>query len=192
MDPVNIIVAIIIIFSFASNLQGAKKGLHSTFTQAKEKPKTYLQKLPLFLATLTLLGLILGVFRIGTIEYREEYKTIRIAGLLIYLIFSFLQIWAYKSLGEYYSQDIVMFRNHKLIINGPFRLIRHPQYLSQILLDIGGGLATLSYIVLPLAVVQIPFIIMRASFEEKLLEKHFKEDYLQYKKRSGFMIPFIG
>jgi protein-S-isoprenylcysteine O-methyltransferase Ste14 len=32
---------------------------------------------------------------------------------------------------------------------------------------------------------------MRASFEEKLLSKHFKEEFEQYKKTRGFMIPFI-
>jgi len=192
MDPINIIAGLNILFSFASNLKGAQKGLQSTFTQSKEKPKTYLQKLPLVLASITLIGLILGVFQIGTIEYKKEYQSIRVIGLLAYLTFSWIQIWAYKSLGEYYSQEIVMFKNHKLVIKGPFRFIRHPQYLSQILLDLGGGLATLSYIVLPLAIIQTPFIIMRASFEEKLLGKYFKDEFSAYKKKTGFMIPFIG
>ncbi|MGE5796121.1 MAG: methyltransferase family protein, partial [Ignavibacteria bacterium] len=100
--------------------------------------------------------------------------------------------WAYKSLGDFYSQEILLFKNHKLIADGPFRIIRHPQYLSQILLDLGGGLAVLSYIVLPLALIQTPFIIMRASLEEKLLGKYFKDEFMVYKKKTGFMIPFIG
>jgi protein-S-isoprenylcysteine O-methyltransferase Ste14 len=192
MDPINIITGLNILFSLASNLKGAQKGLKSTFIQTKERPKTYLQKLPLVLATLTLIGLILGIFRIGTIEYKQEYQSIRVTGLLVYLIFSWIQIWAYKSLGEYYSQDILLFKDHKLVIKGPFKFIRHPQYLSQILLDLGGGLATLSYIVLPLAIIQAPFIIMRAAFEEKLLGKYFKDEFPAYKKKTGFMIPFIG
>jgi hypothetical protein len=28
--------------------------------------------------------------------------------------------------------------------------------------------------------------------EDKLLSKHFKEEFSAYKKKSGFMIPFIG
>jgi protein-S-isoprenylcysteine O-methyltransferase Ste14 len=192
MDPINIIIGLNIIFTFVSNLKGAQKGLQSTFTQTKEKPKTYLQKLPLILASFTLICLILGVFQIGTIEYKKEYQSIRTAGLIIYLVFSWMQIWAYKSLGEYYSQDILLFKDHRLIIKGPFKVIRHPQYLSQILLDLGGGLAVLSYIVLPLAILQIPFIIMRASVEERLLGRYFKEEFPVYKKKTGFMIPFIG
>ena len=58
-------------------------------------------------------------------------------------------------------------------------------------MDLGAGIATLSYIVIPIAIIQIPFVIMRASLEEKLLAKYFKE-FSSYKSKSGFMIPFVG
>lgn len=194
MDSINIIVLLNIIATFGANLTGAKKGLKSTVTPVKDRPKTYLQKLPLVMATLTLVVLILALFQVGTLNYSENLQlyNYRIAGLIIYLIFSWIQIWAYKSLGESYSQEIVIFKDHKLSEKGPYKFIRHPQYLSQILVDIGGGFATLSYILIPIAIIQIPLLIMRASFEEKLLSKHFKEEFEKYKKSRGFMIPFIG
>jgi protein-S-isoprenylcysteine O-methyltransferase Ste14 len=77
-------------------------------------------------------------------------------------------------------------------MKGPYKLLRHPQYLSQILVDIGGGLAVMSYVLLPIAIIEIPFLIMRAILEEKLLEKNFKERFADYKKKTGFLIPFIG
>jgi protein-S-isoprenylcysteine O-methyltransferase Ste14 len=193
MDPINIIVLLNVIATFGANLTGAKKGLKSTVTPVKERPKTYLQKLPLIFATVTLVLLILSVFQVGTLNYSENIhlNIYRIAGLIVYLVFSWIQIWAYKSLGESYSQDIVIFKDHKLAEKGPYKLIRHPQYLSQILVDLGGGFATLSYILIPLAIIQIPMLVMRASFEEKLLHKHFKDIFEQYKSSRGFMIPFI-
>jgi protein-S-isoprenylcysteine O-methyltransferase Ste14 len=193
MDPINIIVLLNVIATFGANLTGAKKGLKSTVTPVKERPKTYLQKLPLIFATVTLVLLILSVFQVGTLNYSENIhlNIYRITGLIVYLVFSWIQIWAYKSLGESYSQDIVIFKDHKLAEKGPYKLIRHPQYLSQILVDLGGGFATLSYILIPLAIIQIPMLIMRASFEEKLLHKHFKDIFEQYKSSRGFMIPFI-
>ena len=111
--------------------------------------------------------------------------------MIVYLVFSWIQIAAYKSLGENYSQEIVVFKNHSLVKSGVFKFIRHPQYISQILLDIGGGLATLSFIVLPIALIQIPFIVMRGAMEDRLMEKYFKEEFKEYKQKSGFMIPFI-
>jgi protein-S-isoprenylcysteine O-methyltransferase Ste14 len=78
------------------------------------------------------------------------------------------------------------------VTSGPFKIIRHPQYLAQILMDIGGGVATLSYIVIIIGLIEIPFLIMRASLEEKLLSKHFKEKFSDYKSKTGFMFPFLG
>jgi len=191
MDPINIIAGLNLAATFGANLTGAKKSLKTTVGVSKEKPKTYLQKFPLLLATLTLIGLILGVFQIGTFTYTDNNITLRLTGLIVYIVFSWLQIWSYRTLGENYSQEIVILKNHKLVTSGPFKLIRHPQYLSQILMDIGAGIATLSCIVIPLAIIQIPFVIMRANLEEKLLSKHIKE-FSEYKSKSGFMIPFIG
>ncbi|TDJ55156.1 MAG: isoprenylcysteine carboxylmethyltransferase family protein [Ignavibacteria bacterium] len=192
MDPINIIVGLNIIATFGANVSGAKKGFKDKIGAAKEKPNTYLQKLPLILSTITLLGLILGVFQIGTLEYVSEYNLIRYIGLAVYLIFSWVQIWAFKTLGENYSQDILIKKDHQLVTKGPFRIIRHPQYMSQMLLDLGGAAAVLSFIVAPIAVIQILFILLRASVEDKLMEKHFGNEFSSYKKKSGFVLPFIG
>ena len=146
MDPINIIVGINIIATFGANVSGAKKGLKSKIGATREKPRTYLQKLPVILSTLTLVALIISVFQIGTLEYKQEFNTVRYIGLVVYLVFSWFQVWAFKSLGENYSQDILIKKDHQLVKKGPFRLIRHPQYLSQILIDLGGAAATLSYI----------------------------------------------
>ena len=192
MDPINIFVGLNIIATFAANLSGAKSGLKDKLVVAKDKPKTYLQKLPLFLSAFTLVGLILGVFQVGTLGYGVENENTRLIGLAVYIIFSWIQIWCYKALGSSYSQDVMISRDHRLVKAGPYGFIRHPQYLSQILLDIGGSLATLSYIVIIFAIIEIPFLIMRALLEEKLLEKHFKESFGEYKSKTGFMFPFIG
>lgn len=192
MDPINIIIGLNIIATFGANIGGAKKGIKDKVGVFKDKPKTYLQTLPLVFSTLTLILLIISIFQIGTLEYKTEYQTIRILGLVFYLAFSWVQIWAYKTLGENYSQDIAIKKDHQLVTKGPFKVIRHPQYLSQILLDIGAATATLSFILAPLALVQIPFLFMRANLEDKLLEKHFSENFKNYKKKTGQIFPFIG
>jgi protein-S-isoprenylcysteine O-methyltransferase Ste14 len=192
MDPINIIVVLNIIATFGANVTTAKKGFRSVITSYKEKPKSFLQNIPVYFTVLTLVSLILGVFRIGVIEYKPEFLTLRVVGLFLYIIFSWVQIWSFKSLGEFYSQEILIYKNHDLISKGPYKILRHPQYVSQILVDIGGGLAVMSYVLLPIAIIEIPFLIMRALLEEKLLERNFKEKFVEYKKKTGFLIPFIG
>jgi protein-S-isoprenylcysteine O-methyltransferase Ste14 len=192
MDIINIVLAVILLLTFVANLSGAKKSLKSTVTTSKEKPQSWLQKVPVTLATIILVATILGIFSIGTYPYLDEYFTIRIIGLLLYIFFSWFQIWSYRSLGNNYSQDILIYKNHKLITGGPYKYIRHPHYLSQILIDLGAGLALLSYLVIPLLLIEIPILIMRALLEDKLLKKHFGEEYSAYKNKSGLIIPFIG
>ena len=192
MDPINIFVGLNLIATFGANISGAKSGLKEKVTVHKEKPDTYLQKLPLLLSTLSLVAIILGLFQFGTLEYKPEFEKLRLAGLIVYIAFSWLQIWSYKILGKNYSQDVLILKDHHLVTYGPFKFIRHPQYFSQILMDIGGGIATLSYIVIIIALIEIPFLIMRALLEEKLLAKYFKEKYSEYKSKSSFMFPFLG
>jgi len=192
MDPINIIVALNIIATFGANVTTAKKGFRSVITSYKEKPKSWLQNVPVYFTVITLVALILGVFRLGVTEYKPELLTLRVVGLILYIVFSWMQVWSFKSMGEFYSQEILIYKNHDLIMKGPYKLLRHPQYLSQILVDIGGGLAVMSYLLLPIAIIEIPFLILRALLEEKLLQKNFRERFADYKKKTGFLIPFIG
>lgn len=192
MDPINIFIAINIIATFAANVGGAKKGVKDKVAVFRDKPKTYLQTLPLAISTVNLLILILAVFQIGTLNYEQKYLTLRIIALIVYLIFSWIQIWSFKTLGEYYSQEIAIRKEHKIISAGSYKIIRHPQYLSQIFVDLAGAIATLSFVLFPLALIQIPFLVLRAKEEEKLFLKYFPEEFRTYKEKSGFMLPFIG
>jgi protein-S-isoprenylcysteine O-methyltransferase Ste14 len=192
MDPINIIIALNIIATFGANIGAAKKGIRDKVGVFKDKPKTYLQTLPVILSTLTLVVLIVSLFQVGTLEYSNNNQAIRIIGLLVYLVFSWVQIWITKVLGDNYTQDIAIKKEHQLVTSGPFKFIRHPQYLSQILIDLGGAIATLSFILAPIAIIEIPFLFMRAAFEDKLLEKHFGESFRSYKKKTGQIFPFIG
>lgn len=191
MDPINILLGLNLVATFGAHYSGAKTGFRSVVGAAKEKPKSILQYIPVYLSTLTLIAIILGVFKTGTLEYLPSYETARIIGLICFLVFSWIQIISIKTLSENYSQDIIILKNHKLVTRGIFGIIRHPQYFAQILMDLGAAVALLSYIVLPLAVIEIPLLIMRASMEDRLLAKHFKDEFTAYKKKSGFFIPFI-
>lgn len=195
MDPINILVAVNLFLSMSANFSGAKKGLKTSITKVVERPSTFLQKVPPNIAALILLLTIISVFNFGTLpyEFNGKFQLYRIIGLIMFVLFSWTQVLAYKTLGKNYAQDIVIMKEHNLVTAGVYRFIRHPQYISQILSDLGVGIALMSYSVVPLVlVIEIPLFIMRAIVEEKMMQKHFGEKFTAYKKQSGFMIPFIG
>lgn len=195
MDPVNLLVGINLFVSSAANYSGAKKGLKSSVSGIISKPKSYLQKTPPNISALVLVLLIIGIFKIGTIEIssQTDYLLIRIIGLVIFIIFSWLQVKSYKSLGENYTQDIAVLKNQKIVTTGIYKFIRHPQYLSQILSDLGAAIALLSDIAVPVILfIELPLFILRAREEEKLMLQYYKDDYESYRKNSGFFIPFLG
>jgi len=195
MDPINLLIIVNLIASISANWSGAKKGLKTSVTKVIERPHSYLQKLPPNISALILILIILGIFDIGNLSIKndEKYQMIRISGLIVFIIFSWLQVSAFKSLGNYYTQDIVILKEHKLIKSGLYKFIRHPQYLCQIFSDLGAGIALFNYLIVPIVVlVELPLFVLRARYEEKLLEKYFKDEFINYKKHSGFFIPFIG
>lgn len=194
-NAINILVAINLLVSMSANLSGARKGLKTSITKVVERPVSFLQKFPPNIAALVLIFIIISIFNVGTLtnENGSRFFVLRITGLIMFIIFSWLQVLAYKSLGSSYAQDVVIMKEHELVTDGIYKFIRHPQYLFQLLSDLGAGLALLSYLIVPIVtLIELPLFIMRALLEDKLLQKHFGDEYYAYKKRSGFMIPFIG
>lgn len=191
MDAINIFVAINLVLSFIPNLGSTKQTFAGKLTVVKERPQSYLQSLPLWVASLIIFLIILSVFEVGTLEYEKKYLSIRLMGLLVYVLFTWLQISAFKALGKNHSPDIVVKKDHQLITNSYYKWIRHPQYTFQILIDLGAALATLSYLIFPVALFQIFLLVKRAKLEEQLLQKHFAKTFLDYKSKTGFFIPFI-
>ena len=82
-----------------------------------------------------------------------------------------------------------MHEDHKLVREGPFRLIRHPLYVSYILIVAGLGLILLSYWLLIPALCIIVGIYPTAKAEEKTLTEQFGEEYVEYKQRVSMFVP---
>lgn len=197
MNPINIIAGIGLLLSIVANSSAAKGGLKRSVTKSERKPNTYLQKVPLNISALVLILQLLGVFQIGTIEYQNEYQNeyqiYRIFGLILFALFALLQVKSFKNLKSFYSQEISLQKNHQLISTGLHKTIRHPQYISQVLSDLFLGIALGSYIIVPLVLfIELPLFILRAKKEEEMMLDYFGDKYSEYKKKSGFILPFIG
>ncbi|MCJ7459458.1 MAG: isoprenylcysteine carboxylmethyltransferase family protein [candidate division Zixibacteria bacterium] len=93
------------------------------------------------------------------------------------------------------SGHVVIDREHKpdsVITSGAFKHVRHPLYLASILFYLGLSISTLSLLSLVLFAGVFIFYNYLASYEEKLLEAKFGEEYRKYKEKTGKWVPRIG
>jgi protein-S-isoprenylcysteine O-methyltransferase Ste14 len=78
------------------------------------------------------------------------------------------------------------------VSTGAFRYVRHPLYLGCLLFYLGLAVSTASLISLVLWVMICIFYNYLASYEEKLLESKFGENYRTYKENTGKWLPKLG
>ncbi len=78
-----------------------------------------------------------------------------------------------------------------LVTKGPYRIIRHPMYLAQLmaifplLTDYFSLLRTVVYLLLVIV------LLLKMKYEEKGLVSQFGEEYLQYMQNTKKILPFI-
>lgn len=83
-------------------------------------------------------------------------------------------------------------RGTKVVSSGAFRYVRHPLYLGCLLFYLGLAVSTTSIFSLAFFVVIFVFYNYIASYEERLLDERFGEEYRKYKRRTGKWVPRIG
>jgi protein-S-isoprenylcysteine O-methyltransferase Ste14 len=76
-----------------------------------------------------------------------------------------------------------------VIDTGVFRIVRHPIYLGAILFYLGASLITMSIASALFILVIIGFYTFIGRYEERILTEEFGQDYLEYKKKTGMLIP---
>lgn len=194
MDPINILVLVSLVFLMSANYAGSQKSLKGKMGLVSRRASGWLQSVPPNVLAISTLLQFLGCFPIidpWFLSYTPN-DAVRILFFALFILFSFTQIRSYKTLKECYSTDILIYKNHRLVKNGLYKFIRHPQYLSQLLADLCVGVALLSSPVIILTLVtSFPLLLLRAKKEEEMLSSHFKGEFDSYKKNTGFFFPFI-
>ena len=102
-----------------------------------------------------------------------------------------LTLWARWTLGGNWSSSVTFKQGHELIQAGPYRFVRHPIYTGLLVMALGTAVdigQLRCWLALPLMAVAF---LIKLKQEEKLLLRHFPQEYPIYKRKVKALVPFV-
>ncbi len=113
-------------------------------------------------------------------------------GLTVLIIGMVIRTIAIITLGKFFTVDVTLRKDHKVIREGLYRIMRHPSYSGSLLSFFGFGIslnnwASLLCIMAPVTIAML----YRIKIEEKVLIEYFGSEYEEYKKTTYRLIPWI-
>ncbi|HXU15533.1 MAG TPA: isoprenylcysteine carboxylmethyltransferase family protein [Terriglobales bacterium] len=111
------------------------------------------------------------------------------AGIVLTFAGVGVAIWARIILGENWSARVTRKIDHQLVKSGPYAFVRHPIYSGLLLATIGTAIFVGEW----RGVLAIPLILasesIKARREEQFMAAEFGDDYEEYRRETGFLIP---
>jgi protein-S-isoprenylcysteine O-methyltransferase Ste14 len=113
-----------------------------------------------------------------------------IAGIILFLIWGVFFLWAMAS-NPFFSESVRIQEGHQVAQRGPYRIVRHPGYLGNLIGCLGQPLLFGSWWTFNPAVLTIIAFTIRTALEDKTLQEEL-DGYSDYAKQVRYrLIPGI-
>jgi protein-S-isoprenylcysteine O-methyltransferase Ste14 len=145
-------------------------------------------KLPIGLGAILLF--VPGVDPLGTVVIPHAAATESL-GVAICVLGTFAAIWSRKTLADNWSSNVEFKQGHKLVERGPYRLVRHPIYTSLLLMCLGTAIVSRRLAALASLLFVFTGFWMKLKQEERLLLRHFPDEYPACKVRVMALVPSV-
>ena len=134
-------------------------------------------------------------FIIPGLDYRFSLSNIPLYIVLIadlFVMLGFLLIFIVSKENSYASAIIETRKNQKTIDTGPYRIVRHPMYIGNMIILLSTPIALGSFwAVIPFLICAPLFFVLRIRGEEEYLKKNLP-GYNEYCLRTKYrLIPYI-
>lgn len=117
---------------------------------------------------------------------------LRWCGVPLGIATAVLLISVFRSLGDNITDTVVTRKQHTLIVDGPYRYVRHPLYTATLLAALANGLVTANWFIAASGIASFVLLMIRSRMEERLLIERFGDDYRQYRNRTGAVFPKLS
>lgn len=114
----------------------------------------------------------------------EPVTTLSMAAIIVFVSAAGLRLWAFSTLGRFYSAAVVVYEGHAIVRSGPYRVLAHPLYLGLTLEVVAIAVSTASWLGYLVAIVVIGAIRVQIRREEMALTEAFGEAYSEYRMRA--------
>lgn len=142
---------------------------------------------------LSLLMFLAG-FIISAVDFRFGWSNMPIAVVIVAAVILLVSYGLYAEVmreNQYLSRTVEVFEDQKVVDTGMYGVVRHPMYMTTVLLFLSIPLVLGSWIGLVIFLVYPFLLVKRIKNEEKVLEEGLA-GYTEYKKKVKYrMIPFI-
>ena len=131
-----------------------------------------------------------GLFPAAAITWhRTALFSIGVSLILLGVALRWYAIW---TLGSYFTRDVAVSADQKIVQAGPYRSIRHPAYSGTFLTMLGVSLAMTNWASLVALLMCVLLGHMyRVSVEEKALIHAIGQPYVEYMQRTKRFIPWV-
>ena len=116
---------------------------------------------------------------------------IELMGISIFLLGSILLLWSRISLRRSFRlAGVKPSQSDYLTLHGPYKLLRHPMYLSALLVLFGLSLILMSILLISMFIIMLFLIVKLIPEEEIQLDQAYPVAYLEYCRRvPGALVP---
>ena len=103
-----------------------------------------------------------------------------------------LRWWSVVVLGKFFTVDVAIASDHRLVVRGPYRLLRHPSYTGMMLAFAAFAVTLQNWISIIAVLVPIGMALAyRIRIEEAALTKAFGDEYRKYSTTTKRLIPGV-
>ena len=145
-----------------------------------------------------LAGIAVSVYDFVYLHQKVFHSPARWGGMLLILLGLLLELVVRQKLveragfsGLAETKRLLITDEHNLITDGVFGRIRHPLYLGRITWDFGIALLFSSLWGAVLMAISALLFLIRIRVEEEMLIEEFGDAYLEYRKHTKTVIPYI-
>ena len=130
--------------------------------------------------------------RLGLGRIRFGGPWIPLLALALLLVGLAIRWAAIVSLGRFFTVDVAIHADHRVIQTGPYRFVRHPSYSGLLLAFLGVGVALGNWVSLLVLMVPISIALAaRITTEERALHLALGPEYGAYCARTSRLVPAV-